>query len=62
MSEIINLRQQRKAKARKDKQKTAEQNRRLHGRTKAQKEKEEMDAERAKKHLDAHKRDGEEEE
>jgi hypothetical protein len=62
MSEIINLRQHRKAKARSEKEKTAEQNRTLHGRTKAQKKKEEQDAERLEKHLDGHKlEDGEDE-
>lgn len=57
MSEIINLKQQRKAKARGEKEKQAAQNRTLHGRTKGQKDAEKKDAERAKKHLDSHKRD-----
>lgn len=47
MAEVINLRMARKAKARGDAKRQAEQNRALHGRTKAEKERQQMDAERA---------------
>ncbi len=60
MTEIINLKQQRKAKARTEKDKQAAQNRRLHGRTKQERQKEEAEAARAKKLLDSHKREPEE--
>ena len=59
MSEIINLKQQRKAKTRGEKEKKAEQNRQLFGRTKEQKDKEEREKNTLQKHLDAHKRDDE---
>lgn len=59
MTEIINLRQQRKAKARTEKAKAAEQNRRLHGLTKAGKKKTELERQQSRKRLDAHKRDKE---
>lgn len=61
MSEIINLRRQRKAKARSEKEKQAEQNRLLHGRTNAEKQRKKKESERASKLLDGHKLpDGEE--
>ena len=47
MAEVINLRLARKAKARNEANRQAEQNRSLHGRTKAEKERQQMDAERA---------------
>ena len=55
MTDVINLRQKRKAKARDDKGKQAAENRRIHGRTKAQKQLDKKEAERSKKHLDSHK-------
>ena len=57
MTEVINLKQQRKAKARTDKEKKAAQNRAVFGRTKAEKLKETKDAERIAKLLDGHKRE-----
>jgi hypothetical protein len=57
MTEIINLRQQRKAKGRKEKDKKAEQNRAAFGQTKAEKLKKKQEAERLSKLLDGHKRD-----
>ena len=57
MSEIFNLKQARKSKARTAEEKKADQNRRLHGRTKAEKQREKIETERASKHLDGHKRD-----
>ncbi len=61
MSEIINLRRARKNKGRGEKEKKAEQNRLLFGRTKAEKKRDEKESERASKHLDGHKRDKDEE-
>ena len=61
MTEVINLKQVRKAKSRTEKDKKAEENRRIHGRTKAQKQKEEQEAERLSRHLDGHKREPDEE-
>ncbi len=55
MTEIINLRQKRKAKARTEKEKQASQNRVLHGQTKAHKQKQKIEAERTSRKLDGHK-------
>ena len=55
MSEIINLRQARKARNRQDKEKQAETNRALFGRTKGQKARDKAEAEKQKRHLDSHK-------
>lgn len=55
MTEVISLKQKRKAKLRSTKEKTAAENRRIHGRTKEEKQLEKRDAERAQKHLDSHK-------
>lgn len=57
MSEIINLRQMRKAKVRADKEKQAESNRAKFGRTKAEKAKQTFEASKLQRHLDGHKRD-----
>ncbi len=62
MGDVINLNQNRKAKARTDKGKKAAENRRKFGRTKAQKQAEKQKAEREEKQLSAHKRETEEEE
>lgn len=56
---IINLRQARKAKARANKDQAADENRRRHGRTKAEKEAEKSVSDKADQHLDGHKRDPE---
>jgi len=61
MTEVINLRQKRKAKARTEKDKKAAENRRIHGRTKAEKQQEKQEAERMSRHLDGHKRETDEE-
>ena len=61
MAEVINLRQGRKAKTRSEKEKTAEQNRQLHGQTKAVKQKKKLEDKIDKKRLDGHKRDKDEE-
>lgn len=58
---IINLNHKRKAKAREDKQKQAENNRRKFGRTKEEKQLEKARAEKLRKHIDAHKMDSEKE-
>ncbi|MBO6673907.1 MAG: DUF4169 family protein [Rhizobiales bacterium] len=55
MAEIVNLRQARKAKARSQKEKVAETNRALHGRTKAEKQVEKSTKHKVAKHLDDHK-------
>lgn len=60
MSKVVNLRQRRKAKARTEKEKKADQNRRIHGRTKAEKRKEAMEADLASRRLDGHKLDKDE--
>lgn len=61
MTEVINLQQQRKAKARGEKEKQAAQNRVKFGRTKEEKMLEKQKAERAKKLLEGHKRETDEE-
>lgn len=55
MADIVNLRQFKKQKARSAREAVAEQNRTLHGRTKAEKAIERQTAERAEKFVDAHK-------
>ena len=60
MAEIVNLRQARKRRARADKEARADENRRLHGRTREEKELERDQVERARKHLDRHRRDDQE--
>ncbi len=57
MADIINLRTVRKQKARADKAVTAEQNRRLHGRTKAEKQLDAAEKARAERQIAGHKRD-----
>lgn len=58
-SNVINLRQARKTKTRADNDKAADQNRRLHGLTKAEKHADQRARQDATKHLDGHKRDPE---
>jgi hypothetical protein len=57
MADVVNLRQARKAKARRDKEATAAANRALHGRTKAQRAAEAAERARAEQLLDGAKRD-----
>ncbi len=57
MGDVINLRLARKAKARDKAVRQAEQNRALHGRSKADKERQQRDAERAQRLLDGAKRE-----
>lgn len=57
MGGVVNLRQVRKQKARVEKEKAAEQNRSLYGRTKAEKERDRLVSEQALRFLEGHKRD-----
>ncbi|MFC3208462.1 DUF4169 family protein [Aquamicrobium soli] len=54
MADIVNLRMARKHKARAEKERAAEQNRALHGRSKAEREQGKRTAEASKKFLDGH--------
>lgn len=56
MAEIVNLRRVRKQKARQEKEKTAERNRALHGRTKAERETERLLSQKTGRFLDGHRR------
>ncbi|MGV3575069.1 MAG: DUF4169 family protein [Devosia sp.] len=57
MAEIISLSKIRKAKARNEKEVTAEANRQKFGRTKGEKLKDAAEKTKADKHIDAHKRE-----
>lgn len=57
MGDIVNLRRIRKQKARLDKDKAAEQNRTLHGRTKVEKERVRLASAQAQRFLEGHRRD-----
>jgi len=57
MADIVNLRQFKKQKARGDREAQAEQNRALHGRTKAEKQRDKLTIEQAEKFVEAHRRD-----
>ena len=59
MAEVINLRQARKARARGEAARQAAQNRALHGRTKAEKQLQDREAERAARLLDGARRESE---
>lgn len=54
MADIVNLRTVRKHKARSDKERAAEQNRMLHGRTKAERERDRQAAEKARTFIEGH--------
>ena len=56
-ADLINLRQARKAKARNAKEQQAQENRVLHGRTKAERAAQGKMSDKATSHLDGHKRD-----
>jgi hypothetical protein len=56
-TDIVNLRQARKAKARVDREKEAEANRRLHGMTKAEREKAADTRGRLQRHIERHRRE-----
>ena len=57
MAEIVNLRAARKARARSEREAEAEANRRKFGRTKAEKQADAAEKDRAGRALDAHKRE-----
>ena len=57
MAEIVNLRRARKAKARGEKEKTAEANRLLHGTPKNLRDLAKAKSDKAARNLDAHKKD-----
>lgn len=57
MAEIVNLRQFRKGKAREDRAHEAERNRALHGRSKTEKQRERLEADRAASFVDGHRRE-----
>ncbi|NKX46114.1 DUF4169 family protein [Roseicyclus persicicus] len=57
---VVNLTRARKARARDEKRQAADANAARHGRTKAEREAEARDAERAARHLDQHRREDEE--
>ncbi|MET3579390.1 hypothetical protein ABID19_002421 [Mesorhizobium robiniae] len=57
MADIVNLRQARKQKARTEKERLAEQNRTLHGRSKADRERERLIADKAEKFVAGHRRE-----
>jgi hypothetical protein len=58
MSKIVDLNRFRKDKARAEKTEKAAENRTAHGRTKAEKNAEKVRADKTKKMLDQHRRDG----
>jgi Domain of unknown function (DUF4169) len=60
-AEIVNLRRARKARDRADRQKTAAENRRRHGLSKAEKQAELAERRQAERHIDAHRREPPEE-
>ena len=57
MAEIVNLRQARKQKARDEKLRAAEQNRALHGRSKAEKQRDRLIADKAENFVAGHRRE-----
>ncbi len=57
MADIVNLRQARKQKARAEKERVAGQNRALHGRAKAEKERDRLVAERGEDFVAGHRRE-----
>ncbi|MGX5827514.1 DUF4169 family protein [Mesorhizobium sp. 43Arga] len=57
MADIVNLRQARKQKARDEKTRVAEQNRALHGRSKAEKQRDRLNADKAERFVAGHRLD-----
>ncbi|MFE0015201.1 DUF4169 family protein [Mesorhizobium sp. NPDC059054] len=57
MAEIVNLRQFKKGKAREERAAAAEQNRALHGRSKSEKLRDKLQAEKAERLIDGHRRE-----
>lgn len=58
MGEVVNLRLARKRKARAEKEGAADRNRALYGRSKAERERTELESVRSRSFLDGHRRDG----
>lgn len=57
MSEIVNLKRHRKRLARAEEEQNAAENRRRFGRSKAEREREQAEDDRAQRHIDGHKRE-----
>ena len=57
MGEVVNLRQARKHKARNEKERLASENRALHGRSKAERERDRLTADRTEKFVAGHRRE-----
>ncbi|MEW6634244.1 MAG: DUF4169 family protein [Pseudomonadota bacterium] len=57
MGEVVNLRRARKQKARSDKERLASENRALHGRSKAERERDRLTADRTEKFIAGHRRE-----
>jgi hypothetical protein len=57
MADIVNLRQARKNKARDEKERVAEQNRALHGRTRAEKQRDRLVAGKSERFVAEHRRE-----
>ena len=62
MGDVIKLKQYKKAKARTEKEQKAEENRRLFGRTKAEKKLQKLEDARAERQFEGHKREKDDEE
>ncbi|RWH03862.1 DUF4169 family protein, partial [Mesorhizobium sp.] len=57
MGEVVNLRQARKQKARIEKERLARENRALHGRSKAERERDRLTSDMREKFMDGHRRE-----
>ncbi|MEZ2330472.1 DUF4169 family protein [Mesorhizobium sp. RCC_202] len=57
MGEIVNLRQARKQKARTEKERLAGENRALHGRSKAERDRDRLTSDKAEKFVAGHRRE-----
>ncbi|TPN81567.1 DUF4169 family protein [Mesorhizobium sp. CU2] len=57
MGEVVNLRQARKQKARTEKERLASENRALHGRSKAERERDRLTADKTEKFIAGHRRE-----
>jgi len=57
MGEIVNLRQARKHRARIEKERLAEENRALHGRSRVERERDRLTSDKAARFIDGHRRE-----
>ena len=57
MGDVVNLRQARKQKARSEKERLAGENRALHGRSKAERERDRLTADKTEKFIAGHRRE-----